>query len=570
MTLCRLFLIWCVLGVAYIGAALVYAFPYLGLAVFGLGVWRLSRRPGRFSAMGTARWANAADVPHLLNGNGLSIGELETGSGLLAGVWSLFDRRVPAALACQRFLGACQRTPPKPLVNLSRAVHTAVFAPTGVGKGVSCVVPFLLSCRDSCVVVDFKGENYKLTADARRRMGHKVIVLDPFRLVTGEPDSFNPLSHIDRDARTALDDCRDLAEALVLRTGQEKEPHWDDSAEAWIAAMIAVVVHFAEPGDKSLQAVRILLSHPEKMQASIRLMCESDAWEGMLARLGYQLTHYRDKELSSVLTTANRHLRFLDTLPVAESTKGSSFDPAVLLTGRMTVYLVLPPDHMRAQAALLRMWVASMLRAVVKAGLQEAAKVHFVLDEAASLGHMDALDDAVDKFRGYGVRLQFYYQSLGQLKKCFPDGQDQTLLSNVTQVFFGTNDYATAEYVSNRLGEQTILLDSGGSSAGTTRQTAPAGSDSHSASHTNSRNWQFHARRLLKPEEVLGLPERLAVTFLPNTPPLLTRLVRYYEPAFLASRRLGAWKVVFDTTCLVLAVAFIAVVFTAGVFRVSY
>ena len=43
--------------------------------------------------------------------------------------------------------------------------------------------------------------------------------------------------------------------------------------------------------------------------------------------------------------------------------------------------------------------------------------MHFVLDEAASLGHMDALDDAVDKFRGYGVRLQFYFQSLGQLAK---------------------------------------------------------------------------------------------------------------------------------------------------------
>ena len=55
--------------------------------------------------------------------------------------------------------------------------------------------------------------------------------------------------------------------------------------------------------------------------------------------------------------------------------------------------------------------------------------MHYVLDEAASLGHMEALDDAVDKYRGYGIRLQFYFQSISQLKKCFPDGQDQTLLS---------------------------------------------------------------------------------------------------------------------------------------------
>ena len=106
----------------------------------------------------------------------------------------------------------------------------------------------------------------------------------------------------------------------------------------------------------------------------------------------------------------------------------------------MTVYLILPPEHQRAQSPLLRMWIGSLLRAVVRGGLQEKNKVHFVLDEAATLGHMEALDDAVDKYRGYGVRLQFYFQSVSQLRKCFPDGQDQTLLSNVSQVFFGTND----------------------------------------------------------------------------------------------------------------------------------
>src|SRR5207302_2971445 len=141
-----------------------------------------------------------------------------------------------------------------------------------------------------------------------------------------------------------------------------------------------------------------------------------------------------------------------------ENTRSSSFDPAELRNGKMTVYLVLPPEHMRAQSALLRMWVGSMLRAVVRGGLQEKNKVHFVLDEAASLGHLDALDDAVDKYRGYGVRLQYYLQSFGQLAKLGKEGQGQTLLSNVTQVFFGVNDKDTAEYVSARLGEETIIV----------------------------------------------------------------------------------------------------------------
>ncbi len=169
---------------------------------------------------------------------------------------------------------AFQAKQPQPLVRLTQAVHTAVFAPTGAGKGVSCVIPFVLTCPDSMVVYDVKGEIMKLTANARRKMGHRVIVIDPYRITTQEPDTFNPLENIDKDSETCLDDIRDLAEALVVRTGQEKEPHWVDSAEVWIAAMIAVVVCFAEGADKSLQSVRTLLTNPDRMQAAIKMMCD--------------------------------------------------------------------------------------------------------------------------------------------------------------------------------------------------------------------------------------------------------------------------------------------------------
>ena len=97
------------------------------------------------------------------------------------------------------------------------------------------------------------------------------------------------------------------------------------------------------------------MTNPEKMQAAIKLMCESDAMDGMLSRLGHQLTHFKDKELSSALTTTNRFMRFLDEIAIADSTKSSSFNPADLLNGKVTVYLVLPPDRMRAESALLRL-----------------------------------------------------------------------------------------------------------------------------------------------------------------------------------------------------------------------
>jgi type IV secretion system protein VirD4 len=458
---------------------------------------------------------------------GFLIGEMESSRpSLLSAAMALFHPGVESSAASLYFL-ASMRTRQKQLVRIP-VVHTAIFAPTGVGKGVSCVIPHLLTCPDSCVVVDFKGENARVTAKVRRAMGHRVVLLDPFRVVTTTPDTFNPLDFIPRDSDFAIDECQDLAEALVVRTGQEKEPHWLDSAQIWIAAMTATVVHYGNPDNRSLQKVREMLTDPENMERSIRLMCESDAWGGMLARLGHQLTHFKDRELGSTLTTTNRFLRFLDTLAVADSTRSSSFDPSQLVRGKMTVFLVLPPEHMRAQSALLRMWISSLLRAVVRGGLQEKNKVHFILDEAASLGHMDCLDDATDKCRGYGIRLQLYYQSLGQLQKCWPEGGDQTLLSNCTQVFFGVNDNKTAEFVSNRLGEETIVIESGGKTTSRSYQSSDHGNHASHSTNWNS-NWQQHGRKLLKPEEVMGLDERVAITFTQGCPPIATRLVRHYE-----------------------------------------
>jgi type IV secretion system protein VirD4 len=227
-------------------------------------------------------------------------------------------------------------------------------------------------------------------------------------------------------------------------------------------------------------------------------------------------------------------LRFLDTPAIAESTRSTSFDPAIMLRGKMTVYLVVPPQHAAALSGLLRSWVSFFLRLAVRGGAREKNRIHFVLDEASALGQMDQITDLLAVGRSFGVRLQLYYQSLGQLKKCWPEGQDQTLLSNTSQVFFGVNDLPTAEYVSSRIGEQTIVVNSGGTSTSRSYQ-QPEGGGHASTTHSRSRNdnWQQQARKLLKPEEVMQLPERAAIAFTPGVPPILSTLVRHYEEPWL-------------------------------------
>lgn len=331
-----------------------------------------------FSAFGTAAWATPAELERagMINaGTGLILGRMKReGAPLTRALKALWNKHLDAKAACREFLDNFNPRKRKKgcLVRLPQAVHSMVVAPTGVGKGVSLILPFLLTSEDSCVVVDFKGENALITAGQRQRMGHNVVILDPFKVTIQKlrrrADTFNSLDSIDKDSPQALDECRDLAEAIVIRTGEEKDPHWNDTAEAVIAAIIAVVVIYGQKdkGTRSLQKVRDILAHPQEFEMAKRLMREHG---GMLARWGGQLEHLKGDEFSSVMSTCHRHLRFLDTPAIADNTGSSTFDPAGLRNGNMTVYLVLPPEHMRAQSALLRMWIGSLLRAVVKGGL---------------------------------------------------------------------------------------------------------------------------------------------------------------------------------------------------------
>jgi type IV secretion system protein VirD4 len=550
MSFSRSMLMLAVLSAAYCLLIVAAEWPLAIVGIITVSVFLAKRGHRRLTTLGSARWAESDDVIGMLYAkNGLILGRLsETRRRILPAIRGLFNWRIDSLTACLRFLIAFEK-PGLRLVRLND-VHTAVFAKTSAGKGVSLVIPFLQTCTDSCVVVDFKGELARLTAEHRRAMGHDVRIVDPYMIVTNAPDQLNPLDGIERDSPIAVDDCRDLANAMVIRTGEEKDPHWVDSAETWISAILAAVAYFGEPGDRSLQTAQTLLSNPAKLAAIIDLMRESpQVWSGMLARMGNQLVRFKDTELASCLTTVGRFMKFLDTIAVASNTKESTFDPADLMTRKMTAYLVLPPEHVRAQQALLRLWIGTMLRACVKGGLQEENLVHFVLDEAATLGHMDAIDDAVDKYRGYGVRLQFYFQSLAQLRKCFPDGQDQNLLSNCSQVYFAVNDRDTAQYVSDRLGDATIVVGSGGISRGTTRQRSPMGQTSVSESFTRNDNWAPQARRLLKPEEVTALSGRLAITFTPGAPPVLSRLIRYYEEKLKPVKRSRTWEKVGIFSC---------------------
>lgn len=348
--LCKLLEGYCVVAFLLVG------WPLSAFLILLVAMARLMRRRSEpVTTLGSARWSDEKELRHA--------GMLGASSGLILG-------RIPKPTGLlERLTGSGGGS--TEWVRAPQSVHTMICGPTGSGKGVSFVIPTLQSNPDSMVVVDFKGELARICAAYRRkRFGHRIVLLDRFQLVTSKPDSYNPMAQILRGDANAIADCADLANAVVVRPENQHERHWDDSAEAVIAAVAATVVGYGDAANRSLQTVRDIICRPEKLETAIQLMTESELWGGALAQMGGQLRYFAEKEKASVISSTLRHLRFLSTPAVAAGVAESSFDPCELRSGKMTVFLIIPPDRAHAQSGLLRYWVSSLLRASMRGGLQ--------------------------------------------------------------------------------------------------------------------------------------------------------------------------------------------------------
>jgi type IV secretion system protein VirD4 len=205
----------------------------------------------------------------------------------------------------------------------------------------------------------------------------------------------------------------------------------------------------------------------------------------------------------------------------------------------VTVYLILPSEKLSTLSPLMRLWLGLILRIVIRKGADESRKTLFLIDEAAHIGKIQILEDAITLMRAYGIRIWLFFQSVGQLQTCYGE-KAQTILENAeTQQFFGTNAFESADHISNRIGDCTVLVESINRNRNRTRPSWQAGRDQQPGSFSSGSGVTIGeaGRRLLKPEEILILPDDVAIIFHKNRRPIAAQLVPYFAaPEFKHGR----------------------------------
>jgi type IV secretion system protein VirD4 len=469
-----------------------------GLAGAGLGLlrWSLRSAPLTSDVHGTARFASQKEAQRLLGGDGLLVGRGVKGE----------------------------------LLRYGGPAHLLTIAPTRSGKGVGAIIPNLLTADRSVLCIDPKGENARIAARARRRLGPG-FVLDPFE-VSGEPGAaFNPLAGLRDDSLDLAEDAALIAEALVYDPPRQvSDAHWNEEAKALLAGVILHVVSTCAANERNLVKVRALLTDaPQAFQRLLLTMQSSGAAGGLVARAANRHLAKSERETAGVLSSAHRHTHFLDSPRIARVLSRSDFKFADLKSKLASVFLVLPPDWLATHARWMRLMVVQAISALARTPStpwSQRRPVLLMLDEFAALGRLEPVERAFGLMAGYGLQLWAILQDLHQLKAAYGEAAG-TFLSNAGLIqVFNVADVDTATWVSRSLGAATqVFTTTGQSTSRSARQLF--------ATHGHSTHAHVTRRDLMTPDEVMRLRPDHLLLLQPGSAPVIAQKLRYYaDPEF--------------------------------------
>lgn len=390
--------------------------------------------------------------------------------------------------------------------------HILTIAATRSGKGIGVVIPNLLIHKGSAVILDPKGENFCVTANARIKLGNKVYYYDPWGLISALENSnnvkisneaikarINPLDCIGQDDIDMLDKASMFASSLVVRS--DKDPFFPNEAEMFLARLITYVCAKYPKGHRERNLIKVR----ELLQFNLlRLKTEvlNDAEIPMTSKAVEELVNWIDRNirensrsLNNIIDVAQQATNFLSSRLVADSLTESTFDISQLKVGHISLFLVIETErnifNEKLYKPLIRLLVTTCFH---------TANIHkipqypllFMLDEVAQLGTLQYLPQLLAIYAGKGVVVWTIWQNYSQITSLYGDDAN-TIIGNCSiQQYFGVNDNETAKYVSTMAGKTTIYkettIETEGENNNITDTTGIGSSYSHGSNTTRGTN----------------------------------------------------------------------------------
>ena len=355
--------------------------------------------------------------------------------------------------------------------------HVQVVAPTRAGKGVSVVIPTLLTWPESALITDIKGELWELTSGWRQVHADNQC----FKLDFGDPASaqFNPLDTIAIGTMREISDAQNIASILVDPDGKGmdgRDGHWRKAAHALISGLIVYAINAIEntngeianlsdvanlmtPADREFDDIidAMMLFDDDRVSDSI---C---AFINAAAR---QQASRKGEEAASVLSTASNYLVLYRDPIVARACRRSDFEVLDLVNDEkpLSVYITVKPSDKARLLPCIRLLLTVIIRSLThdldfedgRAISAHQRRLLLMLDEFPALGKLDVMTDTLAYMSSYGLKTMMIIQNYNQLWDMY--GRNESLTANChIRAVFAPNIHETAREISSMTGQRTVV-----------------------------------------------------------------------------------------------------------------
>ena len=128
-----------------------------------------------------------------------------------------------------------------------------------------------------------------------------------------------------------------------------------------------------------------------------------------------------------------------------------------------TLYICVPVGQVSTYASVLRVLIGQHIKGLIDSAPSRAERerLHIpstllLIDEMPQLGYMQPIQYSVEVGRSYGLRTWMFTQSLGQIRKAYPDADGLMEMCYVQS--YMNPEFDTAKRLSDRLGTNDSVL----------------------------------------------------------------------------------------------------------------
>lgn len=458
-------------------------------------------KPSRQSLHGDARFASAREIRKAgLTGNrGIIVGK--KGSGYL-----MFDG----------------------------SQHVLLSAPTRSGKGVSVVIPNLLTWPESCVVLDIKRENWDITSGYRRKYGQRCYLFNP-GASDGRTHRYNPLGYISEDPGKRIDDIQKIAN-MIFPDVQGTDPIWTATPRS---LFLGVVLFLLESPGKPVtlgQVLRETLTDGDGKDyfdkaAKDRRDCGNGLSGACVRGLQSYTSIASENTRSGIMTSFRSRLELWMNPAIDAATSENDFDLRDLRKRKMSIFIGITPDNLERMAPLINLFFQQLVDLNTRELPSQNPDLKYtcllLMDEFTSMGKVNILSKGISFIAGYGLRMMPIIQSPAQLTDVYGREAAETFRTNhALNIVFPpkASETESARDISEWLGYTTTK------SASKSRNTEIFKRRNSSESVSDQR------RALLLPQEITSLGEEAELIVLENVLPIQAKKVRYFADAKFMDR----------------------------------